>query len=78
VTVRFETAETGPGPVRTFAWDDGDLVPRRVGEQEDATAPAPDAAAEGTGHPVTPDGNASQPTEPNPVTRGGQVATDGT
>jgi DNA polymerase IV len=25
VTVRFETAETGPGPVRTFAADDPDL-----------------------------------------------------
>jgi DNA polymerase-4 len=28
VTVRFETAETGPGPVRTFRMDDPDLVPR--------------------------------------------------
>ncbi len=27
VTVRFETAETGPGPVRTFAADDPDLSP---------------------------------------------------
>jgi DNA polymerase-4 len=27
VTVRFETAETGPGPVRTFADDDPDLAP---------------------------------------------------
>ena len=27
VTVRFETAETGPGPVRTFAADDPDLAP---------------------------------------------------
>lgn len=27
VTVRFETAETGPGPVRTFAIDDPDLSP---------------------------------------------------
>jgi DNA polymerase IV len=30
VTVRFETAETGPGPVRTFRADDPDLVPRRL------------------------------------------------
>ena len=28
VTVRFETADTGPGPVRTFAADDGDLLQR--------------------------------------------------
>jgi DNA polymerase-4 len=28
VTVRFETAETGPGPVRTFRVDDPELVPR--------------------------------------------------
>ena len=28
VTVRFETAETGPGPVRTLAEDDPDLSPR--------------------------------------------------
>ncbi|GAA2759688.1 DNA polymerase IV [Actinopolymorpha rutila] len=27
VTVRFETAATGPGPVRTFATDDPDLAP---------------------------------------------------
>jgi DNA polymerase IV len=30
VTVRFETAETGPGPVRTLAADDPDLVRRPV------------------------------------------------
>jgi DNA polymerase IV len=29
VTVRFETADTGPGPVRTFRADDPDLAPRR-------------------------------------------------
>jgi len=28
VTVRFETAETGPGPVRTFRTDDPELTPR--------------------------------------------------
>jgi DNA polymerase-4 len=35
VTVRFETAETGPGPVRTFAADDPSLVkvPARPAEQ---------------------------------------------
>jgi DNA polymerase-4 len=27
VTVRFETADTGPGPVRTFADDDPALTP---------------------------------------------------
>ncbi len=31
VTVRFETAETGPGPVKTFRADDPDLVPRPLG-----------------------------------------------
>ncbi|MDX6316977.1 MAG: polymerase [Nocardioidaceae bacterium] len=30
VTVRFETAETGPGPVRTFSTDDPDLAPRSL------------------------------------------------
>jgi DNA polymerase IV len=34
VTVRFETAETGPGPVRTFRADDPDLAPRRVAADE--------------------------------------------
>ena len=29
VTVRFETAHTSPGPVRTFAGDDPDLRPAR-------------------------------------------------
>ncbi|HEX2175007.1 MAG TPA: DNA polymerase IV [Nocardioidaceae bacterium] len=37
VTVRFETAETGPGPVRTFAADDPDL------SAVVATVPADDA-----------------------------------
>jgi DNA polymerase IV len=31
VTVRFETAETGPGPVRTFRVDDPELTMRRPG-----------------------------------------------
>ncbi len=31
VTVRFETAETPPGPVKTFSADDSDLVPRPRG-----------------------------------------------
>src|SRR4029079_15583763 len=31
VTVRFETAETGPGPVRTFRADDPELTMRRPG-----------------------------------------------
>jgi DNA polymerase-4 len=35
VTVRFETAETGPGPVRTFRVDDPDLVVRPPGRYDD-------------------------------------------
>ncbi|QNN53018.1 DNA polymerase IV [Nocardioides mesophilus] len=46
VTVRFETAETGPGPVRTFRADDPALRPRRVAPPDDAVA---DADAEGAG-----------------------------
>ena len=42
VTVRFETAETGPGPVRTFRVDDPELVPRPRVPAEDADKP-PDA-----------------------------------
>ena len=34
VTVRFETAETGPGPVRTFSADDPDLTPVRRGRYD--------------------------------------------
>jgi DNA polymerase-4 len=42
VTVRFETAETPPGPVRTFRTDDPDLRPRP--RPRDAPAEAgPDA-----------------------------------
>jgi DNA polymerase-4 len=36
VTVRFETAETGPGPVRTFPVDDPALSVRRVTQAEPA------------------------------------------
>jgi DNA polymerase-4 len=35
VTVRFETAETRPGPVRTFRADDPDLTPRPRRREED-------------------------------------------
>ncbi len=45
VTVRFETAETGPGPVRTFAEDDPALHPRDL-------VPAPEVNPE-----VSPDGS---------------------
>jgi len=38
VTVRFETAETGPGPVHSFALDDPDLAP-----WEPPAPPEPDA-----------------------------------
>ena len=34
VTVRFETAETRPGPVKTFSTDDPDLVPRPRGRYD--------------------------------------------
>ncbi len=34
VTVRFETAETGPGPVKTFSMDDPDLSPRPRGRHD--------------------------------------------
>jgi DNA polymerase-4 len=30
VTVRFETADTGPGPIRTFRSDDPELSRRRT------------------------------------------------
>jgi DNA polymerase-4 len=45
VTVRFETAETGPGPVRTFRVDDPDLVvlpPGRYDDPEDADDGSPE------------------------------------
>ncbi len=35
VTVRFETAETGPGPVRTFRADDPELDPRPRGRYDE-------------------------------------------
>jgi DNA polymerase-4 len=45
VTVRFETAETGPGPVRTFRADDPGLEPRPRGRYpEPGDVPAPDPA----------------------------------
>ena len=59
VTVRFETAETGPGPVRTLAADDPDLVRRVIttDDEEDeigGTEPdRPDVPARTT--PATPD-----------------------
>jgi DNA polymerase-4 len=38
VTVRFETAETAPGPVRTFRMDDPELEP--APRAQDADEPA--------------------------------------
>jgi DNA polymerase-4 len=38
VTVRFETADTGPGPVRTFRADDDALRSGRTGRHTDRTA----------------------------------------
>jgi DNA polymerase-4 len=40
VTVRFETAETGPGPVRSFKIDDPDLEPWRPPSPDGSTAGA--------------------------------------
>jgi DNA polymerase-4 len=54
VTVRFETADTAPGPIRTFAVDNPDLTPR----QRDPN-PATSAA-----------GVTDHPDEPAPVVRG--------
>ncbi|MGH3330699.1 MAG: DNA polymerase IV [Nocardioidaceae bacterium] len=44
VTVRFETAETAPGPVKTFSAEDPDLTPRPRGRY-----PVPQAPAEPAG-----------------------------
>lgn len=44
VTVRFETAETDPGPVKTFRADDPDLEPRPRGRYEVGPPPAGPAA----------------------------------
>jgi DNA polymerase-4 len=41
VTVRFETATTGPGPVRTFPSDDPDLSPRPVRQDRVASDGVP-------------------------------------
>ncbi|HYO40147.1 MAG TPA: DNA polymerase IV [Nocardioidaceae bacterium] len=46
VTVRFETAETGPGPVRTFSADDPELTRRPLDEGLDADG---DGGADGDG-----------------------------
>lgn len=40
VTVRFETAETGPGPVRSFRTDDPDLTPWRPAPEPGEDGPA--------------------------------------
>lgn len=42
VTVRFETAETPPGPVRTFAATDPDLKPVRPADSADSHLPGAD------------------------------------
>jgi DNA polymerase-4 len=44
VTVRFETAETGPGPIRTFSIDDVALSPRPVAPTEPDDPPDEPAA----------------------------------
>ena len=51
VTVRFETAESGPGPVRTFRADDPDLAPRsrdRYPLSPPPTAPAEPPSSSGS------------------------------
>jgi DNA polymerase-4 len=58
VTLRFETAETGPGPVRTLSADDPDLVRRPVpgaddeGVSDAAAEPSPGSAPD---HPAAPE-----------------------
>jgi DNA polymerase-4 len=42
VTVRFETAETGPGPVRTFRTDDPSLSALPLPSEDDQPAGAED------------------------------------
>jgi DNA polymerase-4 len=39
VTVRFETAETEPGPVRSYPIDEPDLTPWRPEPADGATVP---------------------------------------
>ena len=39
VTVRFETAETDPGPVRSYPIDDPDLTPWRPQSVDGTTVP---------------------------------------
>ncbi len=48
VTVRFETAETPPGPVRSFAVDDPDLSPWPAEETAEPVEPALNAVQETT------------------------------
>jgi len=55
VTVRFETAETGPGPVRTLAADDPDLVRRTVAADDEDQLSDPATAGTGPGRPVSPE-----------------------
>ncbi len=50
VTVRFETAETGPGPIHTFAADDTALERRpAIGEEEPMVIEDVPVASGGTG-----------------------------
>jgi DNA polymerase IV len=51
VTVRFETADTGPGPVRTFRADDPELTPRRLVARDDEEGPLPEPSGPPSGHP---------------------------
>jgi DNA polymerase-4 len=51
VTVRFETAETPPGPVKTFSSDDPDLSPRPHGRHTDGDADDETTEAQPSGPP---------------------------
>jgi DNA polymerase-4 len=51
VTVRFETAATGPGPVRTFRADDPELAPRRLAPIDEDGAPLPERPGSTATHP---------------------------
>ncbi len=64
VTVRFETAETGPGPVRTLAADDPALVRRQVATDDEDLLIDPVTAGSEAGPPAAP-----EHTPPGPLAR---------
>ena len=68
VTVRFETAETRPGPVKTFSTDDPDLVPRPRGRY-DVPLGTPEAAVPDAGVPEAdvPEAEVAAPDDATPL-----------